>query len=455
MVRKSFFFPLAYILFALVAVSASILLTPPGQVVDEMPHFARAAFLAEGGVVGHRLSPVASGGLLPCNFNLVYLDFERPPSKRIEPGQPNTFTDRPWNEELCFVGFPNTVIYAPFTYIPAALTIWGVRHTHMTIIQTSYAVRIMNGFISVLLCAVGIALARRGVLFLTAIASMPMTIALAGSCSQDGILIGLAVLVAGILTRLDRFTGISLKNWVFLSIFFAIFSVSKPPLLMCSMIPAVFMLRKNKLMALLPAILGLISVMAWSRIAIKPVKIQFLPDMGVSDGEQIHWIMMHVLSVPALIFHTVEKNFFGYIEGGIGVLGWLDVPLPYFYYYLTSFLFFCIFIISFFPFPNRKVVSQEKIVSIATLLCTLAASCLVFLALYVIWTKVGASFVDGVQGRYFLPIVPFLALMFPKLKQWAPITPSSAMNRIVIIGFGAYWIVDALTIMNVLYARYW
>ncbi|WP_408736504.1 hypothetical protein [Acetobacter sp. UBA5411] len=75
--------------------------------------------------------------------------------------------------------------------------------------------------------------------------------------------------------------------------------------------------------------------------------------------------------------------------------------------------------------------------------------------MYVIWTKVGAPVVRGVQGRYFLPIVPFLALLFPQLKQGAPVTPSPVLNRVVIAAFGAYWIVDALTIMNVLFVRYW
>ncbi|AQS84321.1 MAG: DUF2142 domain-containing protein [Acetobacter aceti] len=448
-------FSLAYIAFSLISILVSILLTPPGQVVDEMPHFARAAFLAEGKVVGRRLSPVASGGLLPCNFNLVYLDFERPPSKRIEPGKPNTFTDRPWNEELCFVGFPNTVIYAPFTYIPAALTIWGARHTHMTIIQTGYAVRIMNGFISVLLCAAGIVLARRGVLFLAAIASMPMTITLAGSCSQDGILIGLTVLAAGILTRFNRFTEINLRNWIFLSILFALLAVSKPPLLMCSMIPVAFMFRKHKFLAPLPVILSVISVGFWSKIAIKPVKIQFLPDAGVSDGEQVHWVMTHLLSVPDLLAHTIKNNIFTYLTEWIGVLGWLDAPLPHLFYYFTSVFVFCTLILSACPFQKGKVVAQERGVTITTLFCTLAASAAVFLALYIIWTKVGDPIVNGVQGRYFLPIAPFLALVFPQLKQGEPIASSPVVNQTVIIAFCAYWIVDAVTIMNVLFVRYW
>jgi hypothetical protein len=38
---------------------------------------------------------------------------------------------------------------------------------------------------------------------------------------------------------------------------------------------------------------------------------------------------------------------------------------------------------------------------------------LIFVALYLTWTPVGADRVDGIQGRYFIPLLPVLLFLLP------------------------------------------
>ncbi|WP_010668106.1 DUF2142 domain-containing protein [Acetobacter aceti] len=447
-----------YLFFASIMVVICALITPPGQTPDELTHFARSVQLSEGVIIGQRLSPRDSGGMLPTNFLPGYTGFDNlpfQPAHRTSVAAMDAARNVHWNKELGFVDFPNTVMYAPFTYMPGAVTAWVGRHTRMTIIQTSYAIRLVNGFLSVFICTAAIALARRGALFLAVIASMPMTMALAGSCSQDGILISLAILAASILSRFNRFSEISLRNWILLSIFFAVLAVSKPPLLMCSIIPTAFMFEKKKLLALLPFVMSVLFVVSWSWIGIKPVKIQFLAELGVSDKEQVHWLLTHITSIPRLAVDTLMQNGYGYAAQWVGVLGWLDTPLPASFYILSGITVAIAAAVSISSVRNKEVILPTRLASALTVLSTLAAAGVVFLSLYIIWSKVGAPIVDGVQGRYFLPIMPFLILLFPQLKQEGRISPSLALHQIAVVAITAFWVVDALTIVNALSARYW
>jgi hypothetical protein len=45
---------------------------------------------------------------------------------------------------------------------------------------------------------------------------------------------------------------------------------------------------------------------------------------------------------------------------------------------------------------------------------------LIFLTQYMTWTPVGAARVDGVQGRYFIPMLPILLLL---LGRWQILPP--------------------------------
>ncbi|MGO3518277.1 MAG: DUF2142 domain-containing protein [Acetobacter cibinongensis] len=354
-----------------------------------------------------------------------------------------------------FFAFPNTVIYAPITYIPAALTVTIGRHTHMSILQTSYVIRLVNGFISISLCAIGIALARRGALILAFIASLPMTIAVSASCSQDGILIGLVILATGILSRFDKLTDLRTRNWVLLSLLFAVLSVSKPTLLFLSLIPAAFIFNKKKLLAALPFLLSVVSVVLWSQIGIKPVKVQFLAEQGASDSGQVHWILTHLTAIPALAYNTLKDSGRGYVLQGIGVLGWLDTPLPPWFYLSILVIFPAIILVSVSPFLRKETLPQTKIVSAITIISTLLCIGSVFLSLYIIWTVVGWPRVEGVQGRYFLPIIPLLALLFPQLQQGGHVVPAFFYNQAIVAAFCLYLAVDAGVMIPTLSNRYW
>ncbi|WP_025885745.1 DUF2142 domain-containing protein [Asaia prunellae] len=449
---------LIYGFFAALMAMVCVLLTPPGQTPDERNHLARVTQISQGGFIGLKNGPKDAGGYLSNNFPaeselLNSLRFNA--QAKVPMNELLTLSERHWSGEKSWASFPNTVIYAPITYLPGAMTSFVARHGKATIIQTSYAIRAVNAFCTVLLCAVGVAIARRGMLFLAVIASLPMVMAVGASCSQDGVLIGLAIVTAALLSRRDEQDPGSTRFWIGIALLFAVLTVSKPPLLLCSLVPLGLDLRGRKWLRFLPFGLSLVAFLFWQKIGLNPTKIQFLDGMGVSDGGQVHWVVTHPFALPALAYHSLVANLGHNIHEFIGVLGWLDTIFPRWFYRvayaaIAASIGFC-----FYPALRHKELRQTSTGVVVTIVAVLLSVGAVFFSLYVIWTPVGAPVIDGVQGRYFLPIAPFLALVFPRVRHGGRVDSSLWVHQGAMLVFSLFLALDTVTLTCVLASRYW
>ncbi|GBR13471.1 DUF2142 domain-containing protein [Asaia spathodeae] len=449
---------LLYVFFASLMAMACVLLTPPGQTPDERNHFARLTQISQGGFVAIKKGTKDAGGYLPTGIPaeselLNSLRFN--PQAKVSSEELLALSERHWSREKTWVSFPNTAIYAPITYLPGALAAFVARHTRATILQTSYAVRTINVICAIALCALGMALARRGALYLAVLSSFPMVVALGASCSQDGILIGLAIVTAALLTRLDTINPGSSRFWLGMASLFAILAVSKPPLLLCSLIPLGYMARAHRWRYVLPFAVSVLAFLFWQKFGLNPAKIQFLDGSGTSDSGQVHWVLTHPATLPALALHTLQSHIRHNIHEFFGVLGWLDTVFPnwfyrIFYIAITASCCFCIY-----PAVHHKSARQSGRVVFLAVFAVLLAIGAVYFSLYVIWTPVGAPVIDGVQGRYFLPIAPFLALIFPKVSVEGQVASSLRTHQIAMLAMGLFLAIDMVTLTCVLASRYW
>jgi len=452
--------PLAavYFFFASLMIVISALLTPPGQIPDELNHLARSVQVSQGGFVGIRTSPQDTGGYLPTSLKTGttgFKDIMFHPERKMTVAMLEAPAGVHWKSPPRFFFFANTVMYAPFTYMPGAAMVLIAQKLDRPVLETSYAVRFINGAVTIILCTLGIALARRGVLFLALVASMPMTLFLGASCSQDGIVIGLSILVAALVTRLDETSVWRRRGWIGLSIGFALLTVSRPPLLLCALIPLAFITRRNRYSAALPLAVSFATLLIWQVVGIAPVKIQMLPTLGVSDGGQIRWLLTHLTLIPGLAYRTLIHTAHTLMLEFIGVLGWLDTTLPQSFYRLVYFAVAACLLLSLEPLRDKAAPRQSVQCFAMTVIALLVACGGVFFALYVTWTKVGAPLVDGVQGRYFLPIAPFLAVIFPKVRTAGQVVASLKLHQAVVVASGVFLLIDTVTLGHVLASRYW
>lgn len=97
----------------------------------------------------------------------------------------------------------------------------------------------------------------------------------------------------------------------------------------------------------------------------------------------------------------------------VGTLGWLDVPVrfsqAYFFIFLGG-------VIALPKFVKRDVWGEVPWFRVSALFCALISFFLVFFSQYLAWTPLGAGYVAGVVGRYFIPLAPLVLAALPSVR---------------------------------------
>lgn len=94
----------------------------------------------------------------------------------------------------------------------------------------------------------------------------------------------------------------------------------------------------------------------------------------------------------------------------LGVLGWLDAPFkPFVYKVLGLMLIFNTSIT-----VSVAAIRQNKAICLTLLCCLCCSVLMIYLALLISWNPHPATFIEGVQGRYFLiPAAMFAYALSP------------------------------------------
>ena len=89
--------------------------------------------------------------------------------------------------------------------------------------------RIAQGLVSVALAALALGIARRGRLVLFLLLSLPMTLSLFGSCSQEGPMLASAALAAAWLSRRDAQAPGTTAGWIGIGLLLGLLGPASPP----------------------------------------------------------------------------------------------------------------------------------------------------------------------------------------------------------------------------------
>lgn len=412
---RRFALPAGFFLLALLTGWLLAGVLPPGQAADEAAHAVRVEALSHGQVLGHREGAAGGFAASPALPDVAFKAFPRHPQTRAE---------RDAMEAVAWVwGTPRfydlgtVATYFPAAYLPAAVAVLAARRLHATPAQAFMAGRRANVLAFALGGAVALALARRGRALVAAALLLPMPLGLAASLSGDAMLVALAALAAACLTRGGQrawwaaaalLTVVGMTKLPYAPLLLALLAAGRPAFpvrLGAVALSAALMLGWTAYNQ--AAVMGTVPWPPYDSGPLWPGPSR--PFAAFDPAAQLQVLLAHPAQAAALVIRTLcqETQLWPNL---IGVLGWLSIAMPDWLYALWTAT------LALAALGLLAECGPAPAPALAALLGIALSAWAVMLAQYLGWTPVGATAIAGVQGRYFLPLLPFLAVAVPCLR---------------------------------------
>lgn len=328
------------------------------------------------------------------------------------------FTAKNRDSEL--IGYGHAAMeVANHAYLPQAVGISLARLLSLGQVAAIYLGRLCNLLFFLACGYLAIRIAPFGKMVYFGVSMLPMTLELVSSLSYDGFAIGLGMLfTAYVFHLIYEAPGIKMKQILILGILLALLAPCKmvyiPLALLCFLIPTEkFGSKKNFWIgAAVAAALMTAGVLA---VNLDKISVYFAQtEEAVTWGEEtagysISYVLAHPLQTVAIFIRTLLQKTPTFISTMLGSrLGWLEYRTNA---AVVAFLLLWTGLGGLAEWdetdPGKKMPLTHRIVGWAA--CGLTVLLTMFFML-LSWTPLSSAVVEGVQGRYFLPILP-LALL--------------------------------------------
>ena len=310
------------------------------------------------------------------------------------------------------------VLNAPSVlFLPQTLGITLARILHLGCIPMLYLGRLFALLFYVLCGYLAIKKIPFGKAVLFFVALLPITAELAASFSYDSVINGVAFLFIGYCLYLayDK-EKVGIREWLLLAALMAVLAPSKIVYvlltLLCILIPKKKAQTKKKYylgMGIMAA--GALLPLAVSRIAVMTNYISRGTNT-VSYAGKAGFTVAGLLQMPMalirLVYDSFKLNGEFYLQTQLGgLLSWLYLNIPW----NILICFLIILVLSCIMEEKEKVYVDAKARTVfgSTAVLVILALAAVFL---LTWTTVDAKAIQGIQGRYFTPVLPLILFAF-------------------------------------------
>lgn len=436
-------------LLMIVAVVAT--LTPPFQVPDEYNHVARAEMLGRGQLFLNSNDGQPSGGMVDTAL-FEYMDRFRGVGAKQEVKLSTTQLAAAglirWSGIEARYAAPNLAYYFPAIYAPQAAGLWLGRQLNASV-ATSYGVaRAIALSACVAILAQAFSLWKPPALTLVIVA-LPMSVFLLASAAIDGLANALTVLLLSLFWRL-RSDGRSARrlHWWFFFASLMLVASSRPHALPLLALPLLLYRNRADRWVLGIGVAVAVCVVGWTVVTVKTTVYGSEGILAVDHLSKL----LHYLRYPQTFFSVLQDTVSDtdrirfYKNSFIGVLGWLDTWLTRPAYHRFGALLLIALVVTL--MSSRG----EWRIRLSILGLALGSSLLIFLALLVQWNPVGATVIEGVQGRYFILPALILGYAFAPLGQ-RPTSPW--MHRTVMVLALVTLLMTATSTTSAMVVRYY
>lgn len=297
-----------------------------------------------------------------------------------------------------------------------------------------YFGRFLNMIIATLFLYVAIRIIPFGKIVLFVVGLLPLTIQQFASLSYDALQISMAIFFVAYVFRLafGSEKRIAYRE-MFLLLFFSIIGLNIklgyfPLMFLVLLIPlSRFLTKRSAVQFFIFFFLVNIGFFLLYRNIFQDIA---MPTQ-TNPSEQFRFVLYAPIHFLYIVFETVYKSgITNYISGVLYRSGW-GSPVPP----MLSVAIFLWIVFLLKTQKDRMVLSWKHRVIIG--IAFFSNFLLLYLALYMGWTPVGADKVSGVQGRYLISLLPlFLFLIYAGNGKWATLWVQKNRNALTVIGYG-------------------
>lgn len=371
---------------------------------DELFHWYRIFEITEGGLLPEiqndstgYVVPSAVGSGLPWG-EVRYIDIIKELADRIDYN----------NKE--FISDVTMSVYSPIQYLPHIIGVIIGKAIFSSPIVISYYGRIFNMVACIALLYFAIKRIPYGKKLIFLISFIPIAIEGFVSLSGDGFTISIAMLfISYILEIYNSKRKMEKKDYAILGILGTVIAFCKivyiPIVLLLIILPKEsFGSNKKKYMIIVPLMIFFVCCnLLWLALANPYLNVY----TNGKSGYQIKYVLTHPIKYCQNFLYTIQTNGIGYLTEIFGKdMLWSNAVknntfVPLILIFLTAYI--CI---------NDELKNRFKLKEIIViLLIILGVVALMFTSLYVQWTRYSSDIIEGVQGRYFLPIISLVFLL--------------------------------------------
>ncbi len=451
-----------FLFFALSWGLFTVFLTPPIQISDEPNHFFRAYQISKG-----EYFPTAYqnriGGFLPRSIKVVFDPFQKlflDKTARLKIADFKNPLDYPLNKtDTTFLSFPNTARFIPIPYLPQATGIAIGRMFDAPPLVLFYLGRLVNFLVWTVLVFFALKIIPVYKWLFLIIALLPMSVFEAASLSADAFTNAISFFGIAFFLKY-AFAGktkIGNSTIVFMALVVLMISMSKSAyfllVLLFFLIPkdkfaTKLAYRRSAAIVLSSAIIGFIASALFVKMVYglhepgTPFFLELSETLSkVDTSGQFVFILSHPLQYSKVLLNTFWTHYPPLIQSCIGVLGWWDSIFPMYFYYLSILIFIFITLFE----TTGKINIRQKLIMASIALATILG---LATTQYLTWTPVGKEIIDGLHGRYFIPILPLGLFLFSNQKL-------KAFENLIKVGAMGYVLLTAIITSYILHQRYW